>query len=151
MLAASCPALISDAFAAGVYTWTAVTGESFRRPHAWAAPAACSLLSRSTTRRRGGRLGFQRRFSGVDVVKPAAGDYTIVALDNSKTPSAGSYAMELLRTKKPAPVSLPQGQTLAAVVSATAPFAAYSFTAGVRRHAGAAQRVSTAGSAAGHS
>src|SRR5205807_5214072 len=73
---------------------------------------------------------FNNSSSGVDVVRPAAGVYTVLALDNNKTPSAGSYSMELLRTRNACAASLPQGQTASGVISATAPFAAYTFSAG---------------------
>ena len=68
-------------------------------------------------------------FAGVDVVNPAAGTYTVLAIDDSKTPSPSSFTLDLLRTVNACAVPAAQGATVNGVVSATAPFLAYRIAA----------------------
>ena len=68
-------------------------------------------------------------FAGVDVVKPAAGVYTVLALDTSTTPGASSFTLDLMRTTNACSVPAAQGATVNGVVSAAAPFLAYSIAA----------------------
>ena len=48
-------------------------------------------------------------FAGVDVIKPAAGAYTVLATDSSKTPGASSFTLDLLRTVNACSVPAAQG------------------------------------------
>ena len=120
---------ISRSLAAGVYTWDAADSESFSVRMLGGAGGVQPSLEVYDPKGASVGSAFTGASSGVDVVKPSAGTYTVVALDNSKTAAAGSYAMELLRTKNACAAPIAQGKTVNGVVSATAPFAAYSFTA----------------------
>ncbi len=120
---------IGRPLAAGVYTWNAAAAESFSVRMLGGAGGVLPSLEVYDTRGVPAGAAFTGAYSGVDVAKPAAGSYTVIALDNSRTPSAGSYSMELLRTKNACAAPLPQSQTASGVISATAPFAAYTISA----------------------
>src|SRR6185295_14633554 len=64
--------------------------------------------------------------AGLDVVKPAGGTYTVVALDSSRSPAAGQFTLALLRTRNACALPAPRGQTVNGVVSGAAPFVSYS-------------------------
>src|SRR5206468_1092691 len=68
-------------------------------------------------------------FTGVDVVQPAGGAYTILTMDNARHPVGGPYGLALLRTVNACGGSASQGQTLTAVVGAATPFLSYSIPA----------------------
>ena len=68
-------------------------------------------------------------FAAVDVVRPAAGGYTIVALDNSKQQGTGAFALDLLRTRNACGQAILQGQPVSGVISASDPFVSYTFSA----------------------
>src|ERR1022692_589959 len=55
--------------------------------------------------------------------------YTVVATDSSKTPTASSFTLDLLRTVNACSVPAAQGATVNGAVSATAPFLAYGIAA----------------------
>jgi YD repeat-containing protein len=120
---------IARSLAAGVYTWNAAAGESFSVRMLGGAGGVLPSIEVYDPQGAPTGTAFSNASSGVDVVKPAAGAYTVIALDNNKTPSAGSYSMELLRTRNACAAALPQGQMASGVISATAPFAAYTLTA----------------------
>jgi YD repeat-containing protein len=61
----------------------------------------------------------------VDVYRPIAGTYTLVATDASKSAGQGSFSVDLLRTKNACGGSVGQGQPASAVVSGTTPFVSY--------------------------
>jgi YD repeat-containing protein len=68
-------------------------------------------------------------FTGVDVVRPGGGVYTVVAMDASKRPSGGPFGMGLLRTKNACAAPSPRGQTVSGVVSGAVPFVSYTLPA----------------------
>ena len=117
------------ALASSVYTYTAGAGESFSvrmLPGSGAPQPAIEVYDS-----RGNLVGqpLPGNFAGVDVTKPAAGAYTVIATDSSKTPAASSFTLDLLRTVNACSVPAPQGATVNGVVSATAPFLAYRIAA----------------------
>ena len=112
-----------------VYTYSAAAGESF---------SVRMLLTSGTPQpdiqvydSLGNKMGqpLTGNFAGVDVLNPAAGNYTVLAIDDSKTPSPSSFTLDLLRTVNACAVSAAPGATVNGVVSATAPFLAYSIAA----------------------
>jgi len=66
---------------------------------------------------------------GIDVARPAAGTYTILAMDGSKTPGSGSYLVQAFRTRNGCVSAAPQGVTLAGVITGPAPFSAHTLAA----------------------
>jgi YD repeat-containing protein len=140
------PGNLARSLASGVFTYSAAAGESFSvrmLPSSGVTPAVEVYDS------QGNAAGQANNgiFTGVDVVKPAGGQYTIVALDNSKNPQTGSFAVDLLRTKNACGQALGQGQTASGVVSAASPFQAYTVTA----NAGDTLALRSASSTAGFS
>jgi YD repeat-containing protein len=67
--------------------------------------------------------------TGVDVTQPAAGVYTVVAMDKSPLQTGGPFGIELLRTKNACSATPPQGQTVNGVVNGAQPFLSYSIPA----------------------
>ena len=65
----------------------------------------------------------------VDVVRPSAGAYTIVAMDAGKTAGQGPFAIQLYRTRNACAPLAAQGAPLRGVVTGSAPFTAYSLPA----------------------
>ncbi|HTS63237.1 MAG TPA: RHS repeat domain-containing protein [Candidatus Acidoferrales bacterium] len=84
-------------------------------------------------------------FPTVDVPKPAADTYTIVALDNTKTQSTGTFALDLLRTRTACGQSAAQGQSVTGVLSATEPFTSYTISAAANDVLSLRSASSTAG------
>jgi YD repeat-containing protein len=119
---------LSRALASGVYTYTAAAGESFsvRMLPAGSVQPAIEVYDATGTLTGQAVSG---PFGGADVVRPAAGSYTIVALDNSKTPGTGAFTVDLVRTKNACGRAVAQGQSVSGVVSATSPFVAYTIAA----------------------
>ena len=115
--------------ASSVYAYTAAAGESFsvRLLPGSGTPTPAVDVYDSLGNPVGQPLS--GNFAGVDVTKPAAGPYTVVATDSSKTPSASSFTLDLLRTVNACSVPAAQGTTVNGVVSATAPFVAYRIAA----------------------
>ncbi|HEY1337802.1 MAG TPA: hypothetical protein VGF59_09855, partial [Bryobacteraceae bacterium] len=65
-------------------------------------------------------------YTGVDVVKPVGGAYTVLAFDANRNSTGGPFGIELLRTNNAcAAAPAPQGQTMTGVVSGAAPFTSY--------------------------
>ena len=117
------------ALASSVYAYTAAAGESFSvrmLPGSGAEQPAIEVYDSL-----GSPVGqpLSGNFAGVDVTQPAAGSYTVVATDASKTPTASSFTLDLLRTVNACSVPAAQGATVNGVVSATAPFLAYGIAA----------------------
>ena len=117
------------ALASSVDSYTAAAGESFSvrmLPGSGAGQPAIEVYDSL-----GSAVGqpLSGNFAGVDVTKPAAGTYTVVATDASKTPSASSFTLDLLRTVNACSVPAAQGTTVNGVVSATAPFLTYGIAA----------------------
>jgi len=114
---------------AGVFTWNASPSESFSVRMLGGSGGVLPSTEVYDPAGAAVGTGFTGGSGGVDVVNPAGGSYTILALDNNKTPTAGSYSIDLLRTKNACAAALPQAQTASGVVSASTPFAAYTMTA----------------------
>src|ERR1019366_9336634 len=117
------------ALSSSVYTYTAAAGESFsvRMLPSTGTPQPAINVYDSQGNPVGQPLSIN--FSGVDVTQPAAGAYTVVATDSSKTPAASTFTLDLLRTVNACSVPAAQGATVNGVVSAAAPFLAYTIPA----------------------
>ena len=117
------------ALSSSVYTYTAAAGESFsvRMLPSTGTPQPAINVYDSQGNPVGQPLSIN--FSGVDVTQPAAGAYTVVATDASKTPAASTFTLDLLRTVNACSVPAAQGATVNGVVSAAAPFLAYTIPA----------------------
>jgi YD repeat-containing protein len=69
-------------------------------------------------------------FPNIDVLKPAGGTYTVLAMDTSRRPAAGPFGIQLLQTTGACSLAAAKGQTVSGVVSAGRPFASYAIPAG---------------------
>jgi YD repeat-containing protein len=123
------PVSLPRTLSSGVYTYTAAAGESFSLrvlPGTGTPQLALAVYDPL-----GNQVGqpLSGNFTGVDVTQPAAGAYTVVATDASKTPAASSFTLDLLRTVNACSLTAAQGATVNGVVSATAPFLAYTIAA----------------------
>ena len=123
------PGTLSRALSSSVSSYTAAAGESFSvrmLPNSGAPQPAIEVYDG-----QGNQVGqpLSGNFAGVDVIKPAAGAYTVLAFDSSKTPGASSFTLDLLRTTNACSVPAAQGATVTGVVSATVPFQAYRIAA----------------------
>jgi YD repeat-containing protein len=113
------------ALGSGVYTYTAAEGESFSvrlLPGGGAPVPAIEVYDAA-----GNAVGqpLSGNFAGVDVTRPAAGVYSVIASDSSKSPFASSFTIDLVRTVNACAVPAAQGATVNGVVSATAPLLTY--------------------------
>ena len=113
---------------AGVYTYTAAPGESFSVRMLNPGGALQPDLEIFDAAGNPAGQSISANYTGVDVVKPAGGAYTVLAMDKSKH-GGGPYALDLLRTVNACAAAPAQGQTVAAAVTATVPFASYSIPA----------------------
>jgi YD repeat-containing protein len=120
---------IARSLAAGVYTYAAAAGESFSVRMLGGAGGVQPSIEVYDDQGAPTGSPFSGASSGMDVVKPKGGTYTVVAVDNNKTPLTGSFTMELLRTKNACAVALPQGQTTSGVISASTPYMGYTLSA----------------------
>jgi YD repeat-containing protein len=122
------PGNLARALDAGVYSYSAAGGESFS---VRLLPTSSEQPSIEVYDPQGNLTGqaVSGTFTQVDVVKPAAGTYTVIIADNSKTPGTGTFALDLLRTKNACGQPLTQGQVTNGVVSASAPLVSYTFSA----------------------
>ena len=128
-----CGALAAGNFsrplASSVYTYTAAAGESFTlrmldytgalQPDLEVYDAQGNPVGQSTS----------GNVTGVDVAQPAAGVYTVVAMDASVRQAGGPFGIELLRTKNACSAASPQGQTVNGVINGAEPFISYSIPA----------------------
>ncbi|MCX6633196.1 MAG: YD repeat-containing protein [Candidatus Solibacter sp.] len=117
------------ALSSSVHTHTAAAGESFSvrmLPDSGAQQPGIEVYDG-----QGNPAGqpLSGNFAGVDVVRPPAGAYTVVATDSSKTPAASSFTLDLLRTTNACSVPAAQGTTVNGAVSAASPFLAYRIAA----------------------
>jgi YD repeat-containing protein len=112
----------------GVFSYTAAEGDSFS---VRMLPTGGVLPSLEIYDSQGNRTGqaLTGTFTGVDVVKPPAGSYTVVAADNSKNPGTGSFMLDLIRTKNACGQPIVQGRTVNGVVSAAVPLTAFTLQA----------------------
>ena len=67
--------------------------------------------------------------TGVDVTQPAAGAYTVLAMDAGVLQAGGTFGIELLRTVNACSGASPQGQTVNGVINGAEPFISYSIPA----------------------
>jgi YD repeat-containing protein len=113
---------------AGVFSYTAAAGESFS---VRMLPTGGVLPSLEIYDSQGIRTGqsLAGAFTGVDVVAPGAGSYTIIAADNSKTPGTGTFTLDLMRTRNACGQPIAQGRTLSGLVSAAVPLTAFTLQA----------------------
>jgi YD repeat-containing protein len=119
----------SGPLASSVYTYTAAAAESFTlRMLNYAGALQPDLRVYDS---QGNPLGQSTsgNVTGVDVVQPAAGVYTVVAMDDSVLQAGGPFGIELLRTRNACSVASPQGQTVNGVINGAQPFISYSIPA----------------------
>jgi YD repeat-containing protein len=123
------PGTLPRALSSSVSTYTAAAGESFSvrmLPNSGNPQPAIGVYDG-----QGNQVGqsLSGNFAGVDVIKPAAGTYTVLATDSSTTPGASSFTLDLLRTVNACSAPSTQGATVNGVVSSTLPFQAYRIAA----------------------
>lgn len=127
----SCGAPATSSFSrslqSSVYSYTASPGDSFT---VRIQDTGSSLQPGVEVYDGQGNLASQAAFgnlASVDVSKPAGGTYTVVALDTNQNPVAGSFFLDLLRTRNACGPSAPIGQTVTGTVSGAEPFLSYTF------------------------
>ena len=128
-----CGALAAGSFsrplASSVYTYAAAAGESFTlrmldytgalQPDLEVYDPQGNPVGQSTS----------GNVTGVDVAQPAAGAYTVVAMDAGVLQAGGPFGIELLRTKNACSAAPAQGQTVNGVINGAQPFISYSIPA----------------------
>jgi YD repeat-containing protein len=119
----------SRPLASSVYTYTAAAGESFSLRMLDYTGALQPDLEVYDSLGNSVGQGTSGNITGVDVVQPAAGVYTVVAMDASVRQAGGAFGIELLRTKNACSTAPPQGQTVTGVVNGAQPFISYSIQA----------------------
>ena len=128
-----CGALATGSFSRplgfSVYTYNAAAGESFTLRMMDNSGALQPAIEVYDAQANPAGQNMPGNFTGVDVVGPAGGAYTAVAMDTSKHPSGGSFGIGLLRTKNACAAPSPQGQTVSGVISGAEPFVSYSLPA----------------------
>jgi YD repeat-containing protein len=129
----SCGAPLAGGFArslaGAVYSYDASSGDSFsvRMLPGTGTPLADIEVYDALGNPAGQAL--TGAFAGVDVVQPAPGPYTVIALDASKTPTPTTFSLDLLRTTHACGLTAPQGSTVPGVISVAEPFLTYSIPA----------------------
>jgi YD repeat-containing protein len=128
-----CGALAAGSFsrplASSVYTYAAAAGESFTLRMLDYSGALLPDLRVYDP--QGNQVGQSTsgNITGVDVAQPAAGTYTVVAMDASALQAGGPFGIELLRTKNACSTAAAQGQTVNGVINGAQPFLSYSIPA----------------------
>lgn len=123
------PGAFTRSLATGLYTYDATSGDSFsvRMLPGDGTPLTAIEVYDALGNPAGQSL--TGSFAGVDVVQPAAGTYSVIAMDTSKAPAPTTFAMDLLRTTRACGLTAPQSSTVRGVLSAAEPFLAYSIPA----------------------
>ena len=128
-----CGALATGNFsrplASSVYTYTAAAGESFSLRMLDYTGALQPDLEVYDSLGNSVGQGASGNVAGVDVVQPAAGVYTVVAMDASVRQAGGPFGIELLRTRNACSAASQQGQTVNGVINGAQPFISYSIPA----------------------
>ena len=126
---APAPGAFPRSLSAGIYSYTAAAGDSFtlRMLPGTGSPQPSIEIYDA----QGNAIGqaISGSFPAVDVLKPAAGVYTILTLDTSTTPLPSTFTLDLMRTTNACSVPSAAGKTIPGVVSAAAPLLAYSIPA----------------------
>lgn len=129
----SCGAAANGALAptldAGVFTYTAAAGESFSVR--MLDPTGALQPDLEVFDPAGTPVGqnISANYTGVDVVKPVAGTYTVLAMDSSAHPAGGPYTLDLVRTVNACAATAAPGQTASGVITGAVPFVSYSMPA----------------------
>jgi YD repeat-containing protein len=120
---------VSSPLAFSVYNYTAAAGESFTlRMLSYTGALQPDLEVYDPQGNPVGR-NTSGNVIGVDVTQPAAGAYTVVAMDAGSLQAGGPFGVELLRTTNACSAASPQGQTVNGVVNGAQPFISYSMPA----------------------
>src|ERR1019366_649253 len=131
--ALGCGALAAGSFsrslASSVYTYTAAAGESFTLRMLDYTGALLPDLRVYDPQGNPVGQSASGNITGVDVAQPAAGVYTVVAMDAGVRQAGGPFGIELLRTRNACSAASPQGQTVTGVVNGGEPFISYSILA----------------------
>ena len=128
-----CGALATGNFsrplASSVYTYNAAAGESFTLRMLTYTGALQPDLEVYDSQGNPVGQSTSGNVTGVDVAQPAAGAYTVVAMDGSLLQAGGTFGVELLRTRNACSAASPQGQTVNGVINGEEPFISYSIPA----------------------
>jgi YD repeat-containing protein len=131
--AIGCGALAAGSFsrplASSVYTYAAAAGESFTLRMLDYTGALQPDLEVYDAQGNSVGQSASGNVTGVDVVVPAAGVYTVVAMDDSLRQAGGPFGVELLRTRNACSAAAAQGTTVRGVVNGEEPFISYSIPA----------------------
>ena len=120
---------LSRSLASSVYTYSAAAGESFTlRMLNYSGALQPDLEVYDSQGNAVGQSESGNVF-GVDVAQPAAGVYTVVAMDAGVLQAGGPFGIELLRTKNACSAASPQGQTVNGVINGAQAFLSYSIPA----------------------
>ncbi|MFB3830002.1 MAG: hypothetical protein ACE15B_24750 [Bryobacteraceae bacterium] len=111
------------------YSYTAGAGESFTLRMAPGAGSLQGTLEVYDPQGNAAGAAVPGNVPGIDVARPVAGAYTILALDAGRTAGAGSFSVQAFRTREACAPSAPAGGTLTGVVTGNAPFTAYTLDA----------------------
>ncbi len=122
-------ASISGPLRFATYSYTAAAGESFTLRMAQGTGSLQGILEVYDPQGSATGTPVTGNVPGVDVARPAAGTYTILAFDGARTPGTGSFAVQALRTRDACAPAAPAGGTLTGVVTGNAPFGAYTLDA----------------------
>jgi YD repeat-containing protein len=120
---------LARALDAGVYTYSAAAGESFSVRLFDSTGALQPDLEVFDPSGNAVGQNISANYTGVDVVRPAAGTYTVLAMDSSPYPTGGPFTVDLLRTVNACAAPSAQGQTLSGVITAAVPFVSYTVPA----------------------
>ena len=128
-----CGALAAGSFsrplASSVYTYAAAAGESFTLRMLDYSGALLPDLRVYDPQGNQVAQSTSGNVTGVDVAQPAAGTYTVVAMDASALQAGGPFGIELLRTRNACSTASAQGQTVNGVINGAQPFLSYSIPA----------------------
>jgi YD repeat-containing protein len=123
------PGNISRPLASSVYTYTAAAGESFTLRMLNYSSALQPDLEVYDPQGNPAGQSTSGNVTGVDVTQPAAGAYTVLAMDAGTLQTGGPFGVELLRTTNACSAASPQGQTVNGVINGAEPFISYSMQA----------------------
>jgi len=126
----ACGAVVSGSFTrpldSAVYTYNAAAGGSFSvRMLDNTGTLQPALLVYDPQGIPAGQT-ISASFTGVDVAQPAAGTYTVVAMDAATHPAGGPFGIGLVQTVNACAAAAAQGQTITETITAVQPFVSYS-------------------------
>jgi len=120
---------VSRPLASSLYTYSAAAGESFTLRMLNYGSALQPDLE--VYDQQGNPVGQSTsgNVTGMDVAQPAAGIYTVVAMDAGILQAGGAFGVEALRTTNACSAASSQGTTVNGVINGAQPFISYSIPA----------------------